>query len=191
MSDRPVPPTDDVLSRPDPPWWWILGDPAGPDAALTAARRGRAAGLEVRVLPGERLRTLDALLAEFARTWVFPAYFGHNVSALEDCLLDLAWLPARGYLCVITGAGQLLGDAPDDVLGLFLDLLARVGAGWAAPVRRGEAWDRPAVPFHTVLGTRGEAGSARLLARAAAGGADLRAGLNGPGLNGPGLNGPS
>jgi hypothetical protein len=38
-------------------------------------------------------------------------------------------------------------------------------------VRAGEAWDREAVPFHTVLATRSEQSAADLLTRARAGGA--------------------
>lgn len=176
MTGRPVPPGGDALTRPVPPWWWVRGAGDGADPAVRAAARGRAAGLEVRVLPGERLRTAGALFTEFARAWRFPGYFGHNWSALEDCLLDLAWLPAEGYLCVVTGAGHVLREEPEEVLGLFLDLLARVGSGWATPVTRGEPFDRPALPFHTVLGTRGESAARVLLARAQVGGADLGAG---------------
>ncbi|MGZ4183049.1 MAG: hypothetical protein ACXVUL_20485 [Solirubrobacteraceae bacterium] len=32
------------------------------------------------------------------------------------------------------------------------DLVDHVAAEWAKPVAQGEAWDRPAVPFHLLLG---------------------------------------
>jgi RNAse (barnase) inhibitor barstar len=146
------------------------------DAAARTIQRGRAAGLEVRPVHGERMPTVAALFTEFAAAWRFPAYFGRNFQALEDCLVDLAWLPAEGYLCVVTHAELLLRDEPDDVLGLFLDLLARVGAGWSTAVDRGEPWDRPPVPFHTVLAARDNEAATALLVRARAGGADLLAG---------------
>jgi hypothetical protein len=168
MTGRPVPPGGSALTRPVPPWWRVVVDQPG----AGAIRRGQAVGLEARPMHGERMATVAALFTEFAAVWRFPAYFGRNFSALEDCLVDLAWLPAEGYVCVVTHAELLLRDEPDDVLGLLLDLLARVGVYWATPVDRGEPWDRPAVPFHTVLVARDDEAATALLARANSGGAD-------------------
>jgi hypothetical protein len=37
----------------------------------------------------------------------FPAWFGHNWDALADCLTDLSWLPAAGYVLIWDGYGTL------------------------------------------------------------------------------------
>jgi hypothetical protein len=131
-----------------PPWWRVEVDDA---AHRRSIRRAGAAGALVRVLPARRMPTLPALYARFAQTWDFPDYFGHNPSALEDCLTDLAWAPAPTYVCVIDRAEELLIDEPPQVLALLVDLLSRVGAFWGTPVALGEPWDRPARPFRTVL----------------------------------------
>ena len=130
-----------------PPWWVITADE---HVAESVAER-TPAGLVVGVLPGRRMTDADGVFGEFAAAWRFPEWFGRNWSALEDCLGDLSWSPARAYLCVIADADRLLLDAAPPVLGLFLDLLDRVGRQWAAPVDLGEPWDRPAAPFHTAL----------------------------------------
>ena len=31
----------------------------------------------------------------------FPDYFGYNLDALDECLSDMSWIPAKGYLLVL------------------------------------------------------------------------------------------
>lgn len=40
------------------------------------------------------IRSKQKLLRILAQQFQFPAYFGHNWDALEECLRDLSWLPA-------------------------------------------------------------------------------------------------
>jgi hypothetical protein len=141
-----------------------LASPRGPWVHLLLARDAEAAvppppaGFVRRVVAGARCESKDALLAELARALGFPAHFGRNWDALEDCLTDLSWLPARGYWLVVTGADRLL---PADAEGYrtFVDLLGDVGRAWG---RRGTGHPgRPAVPFHTVLVVDPERAGAR------------------------------
>ncbi|MDD4004575.1 MAG: barstar family protein [Elusimicrobiaceae bacterium] len=51
-----------------------------------------------------------AIMEQFSVSLKFPAYFGKNWDALEDCLTDLPdWLPpgGSGYLILIPNAGAL------------------------------------------------------------------------------------
>lgn len=43
------------------------------------------------------------LLQAFAQTCHFPDYFGYNWDALADCLADLRWIDARGFVLLIHG----------------------------------------------------------------------------------------
>jgi len=131
-----------------PPWWRVEVDGAAHRRWRRRAGAGRA---QVRVLHADRMPTLSRLYAQFALGWDFPDYFGQNASALEDCLTDLAWAPAPGYVCVIDRAEALLIDDAPEALAMLVDLLTRVGEYWGTPIMLGEQWDRPAVPFHTVL----------------------------------------
>jgi len=47
----------------------------------------------------------DEVLDRFAAALRFPAWFGRNWDALADCLGDLSWLPADGYLLLLDHAG--------------------------------------------------------------------------------------
>jgi RNAse (barnase) inhibitor barstar len=42
--------------------------------------------------------TKDALFDALSSGLSFPEYFGRNFDALEECLRDLAWLPAERQL---------------------------------------------------------------------------------------------
>lgn len=152
-----------ALDRAAPPWLYLWeGEAARLDRRVAAWARAGAVG---RVLRGAAMRTEQAAFDELAAVLEFPDWFGQNWDAVDDCLTDLAWLPGDAYVLVITDADQVLADEPDQRFGLFCSVLERAGEEWATPVARGEWWDRPAVPFHTVLHAapgRGDALRARL-----------------------------
>ncbi len=60
--------------------------------------------VQARHLDGTRLAGKADLLRELAKAFAFPSHFGHNWDALIDCLSDLSWLPAKGYVIVLTSA---------------------------------------------------------------------------------------
>ena len=133
------------LSSPTPPWVYLVVVPPGKkvESVIEAPP-----GFAVRITDGRRCRTKQALLEELARALEFPAGSGRNWDALEELLTDLEWLPARGYILVVSHADQLLVESPEEH-GDFIDVMESVGKAWATP-QRGE-WPRPAMPFHTCL----------------------------------------
>lgn len=54
----------------------------------------------------------DDLLAALALALHLPDYFGGNWDALADCLCDLSWKPAPGYVLVIEGYDSFRGAHP-------------------------------------------------------------------------------
>jgi hypothetical protein len=139
-----MPSLADRLASPDPPWVELLVLPPGPAVALPAA----PPGFVLRQLHGRRCRTKAAVLAEFARVLEFPAYAGPNWDAFEECLGDLEWLPAAGYILVVTDAEQLLARRPADYV-TFVSILESVGRHWARPDPGTPR--RVATPFHVLL----------------------------------------
>lgn len=49
----------------------------------------------------------EALLDAVSAALHFPDWFGHNWDALSDCLQDLSWLPAPGYLITFSHTEKL------------------------------------------------------------------------------------
>ena len=101
-----------------------------------------------RVISGAHCRTTRGLFAEIARALEFPDYFGHNWDALEECLADLEWLPAKGYVMLFSEAQLILPDDEEE-FATFLEMLSDAGEAWASG-QGGRDGKRP-IPFHTLL----------------------------------------
>jgi len=55
---------------------------------------------------------LDEVLARLGSGLDFPGWYGHNLDALKDCLSDLSWAEAAGYVLMIDDAGPFLAREP-------------------------------------------------------------------------------
>jgi RNAse (barnase) inhibitor barstar len=71
----------------------------------------------------------DALLATIGKTMAFPDWFGHNFDALADCLNDLGWRPAEGYLVLLEHCDGIHGRAEEDFV-QTLQIFESVVAEW-------------------------------------------------------------
>ena len=87
-------------------------------------------GFALRLIQGKKCGTPSSLFGEFARALDFPDYFGHNWDALEECLADFEWLPAKGYILLITDAQAVLPDDEDEYETL-LEVLSDAGEAWS------------------------------------------------------------
>jgi hypothetical protein len=66
----------------------------------------------IAVLDGNEAGTRAGFFQEIARDLRFPNYFGRNWDAVYDCLTDLNWLPAAGYVVVLDGFDHLAMNEP-------------------------------------------------------------------------------
>ena len=138
----------EYLHTPDAPWVSRLLVPEGWTANDLPAL---PPGFVLRVIDGTQCGTPAALFAELARAWDFPDYFGHNWDALEECLEDLEWLPAHGYVLLITNAQAVIPDDEDKCLTL-VEVLDAAGQTWSL-LQEGNS--RGPIPFHTIFAVRG------------------------------------
>src|SRR6478672_2702251 len=128
-----------------PPWTVLL--------ILKAGQRAESAakvpdGFLFKVVRGGKCRSVTGLFAELAEALKFPDYFGHNWDALEECLADLEWLPAKGYILLITEASHVLPDDEEE-FETFLEILRDAGEAWG----NGQAGmnTQRATPFHVLF----------------------------------------
>jgi hypothetical protein len=72
------------------------------------------------------------LFQAFARDLEFPSYFGFNWDALDECVADLEWLPAAGYMIVLSHAMDVLPKQGGDFR-FLVEALKLAADGFRAP----------------------------------------------------------
>lgn len=93
--------------------------------------RARARGAAAHVV-GPVTSVVEALDA-IGVALSFPAWYGRNLDALYDCLVDLSWLPAGKQMLIWTKHRQLEAADPD---GYHAVLAVLDDAAAASPGRR-------------------------------------------------------
>ena len=71
----------------------------------------------------------ESLLAEIARDLAFPEWFGSSFDALLDCLCDMGWRPAEGYLILLEHCDGIHGRAEGDFV-TTIEILSTAAEEW-------------------------------------------------------------
>ncbi len=79
-------------------------------------------------------------LEVLSRGLQFPAWFGQNWDALDDCLTDMSWHRGKGFVVILDHCDALRHAAPLD-FATALDILAAAA----------ETWREDGVPFWTLV----------------------------------------
>jgi len=87
----------------------------------------RGSKLSFARIPLQDVTEKTAILRRIAAQLGFPASFGENWDALEDCLTDLSWRQAQGHVLVLEGFQFL----PEEELGVLIDVLIKAAEFWA------------------------------------------------------------
>lgn len=115
--------TQAILSGARPPGIYRFRSRARPAALQRALEQ---AGWRLFHLDGREIHDKASFLQAGAAAMAFPAYFRTNWDAFEECLNDLSWTPAQGYVILFDHAGQFERNAPHDwaiALDIFEDAI--------------------------------------------------------------------
>lgn len=84
----------------------------GPAGTLPSAVGN--AGLQLVAIDLAKVRSKSKLFDTFARGFAFPRHFGRNWDALNDCLCDLSWSGARGWVLQLGDGQDFNGRSPEE-----------------------------------------------------------------------------
>ncbi len=104
-------------------------------------------------LDGRAIKDKTSFLDACGKAMSFPPYFGHNWDALDECMTDLSWSPAQGYVLLYDHVEHFAGDDPAQ-WSIALDILRDAAAYWR---------DTGTPMFILLRGTRGTVPTVPLL----------------------------
>jgi RNAse (barnase) inhibitor barstar len=117
-------------------------------SAAALARAAKRHSWQAFCLAGQELTSKAEFLAAIAQAMHFPSYFGRNWDAFEECLNDLSWVPAKGYLLIFDQAERFARAQPEE-FATALDIL-RDGI---------KSWQAQSTPMIVILRGLGQAAS--------------------------------
>jgi len=91
-------------------------------------------------IDGKGVATKTEFLQAAAASMNFPAYFSHNWDAFEECIQDLHWAPAPGYVLLYDRLARFAAHQPDQwriAHAILADAIA--------------AWAKTKTPFYVLL----------------------------------------
>jgi RNAse (barnase) inhibitor barstar len=80
-------------------------------------------------IEGKKITRKEQLMNAAATAMSFPDHFGNNWDALEECLTDLEWVDAEGYVLYYDHIDGLL-DAHPDQFETLVEILRDSVASW-------------------------------------------------------------
>lgn len=80
-------------------------------------------------IQGNKCKTLEALFDEFKMAFKFPAYFGYNWNAFDECINDLDWLPYKSYEIYINHFEEIL-EKDNINFEIFIEVLINTLREW-------------------------------------------------------------
>lgn len=99
---------------------------APPRDVQAAAKRAKFAYFHIE---GKHISRKEELLNHVASALHFPSHFGDNWDALEECLTDMEWVDAPGYLIYYDHIDPLL-TAHADHFATFIEICRDAVGSW-------------------------------------------------------------
>jgi len=105
---------------------FFLPSHAAPREVQAAAKRAKFAFFHIE---GKNIARKEQLLNHVATALRFPGYFGDNWDALEECLADMEWIDAPGYVIYYDHIDVLLAAHPDQ-FATFVEICRDAVGSW-------------------------------------------------------------
>ena len=90
-------PVEEILAGTFPPGLYRLRTDLNADYIVALLSK---AGWRGFYIEGEVVKSKEDFLRVAGAAMSFPDYYGHNWDAFDECITDLSWLPAKGYVLI-------------------------------------------------------------------------------------------
>ncbi len=100
-----------ILTKVRPPGIYRLPSRAKAESILAPLAAVQWRGF---YLDGHKIDTKSEFLRASAASMDFPTYFGQNWDAFEECIRDLSWAPAQGYVLLYDHVAPFATNQPDE-----------------------------------------------------------------------------
>jgi RNAse (barnase) inhibitor barstar len=101
----------------------------GPAAVNKMKRLVEQRGLAFFALDGKIVHNKDQFLKQAAAALQFPDYFGNNWDAFADCLTDMEWHEADGFV-ILYGNFDFFAERERDQFGVALEIFTESAEFW-------------------------------------------------------------
>ena len=98
----------------------------GVEALLAAAEANKYLVYRVDL---RKARSREQMLGLVGEGLELPAWYGANYDALMDCLCDLNWVPAPGYVIILENCHNIATLAPPE-FNMMIDVFAEAANAW-------------------------------------------------------------
>jgi len=109
----------------------------------------------IRMVRGDKSKTLPDFFNEIGAALQFPYYFGENWDAFEECITDLSWLDGEAYLLMVNQANLLLQDTPQKDFQILMEVLSDAHQTWLTQPQIVNEDEHPTA-FNVLLGCTDE-----------------------------------
>ncbi|MEW6497550.1 MAG: barstar family protein [Cyanobacteriota bacterium] len=99
-------------------------------------------GFQFFYINGKNVTSKSEFFQNCAETMNFPDYFGYNWDAFADCMNDLSWLSANGYILLYTQPENFANNDPSEWSTVLLVLQEAV-----------ESWRETETPMYILIRT--------------------------------------
>jgi RNAse (barnase) inhibitor barstar len=96
--------------------------------------------IQVFYVDGREIFNKETFLKKVGEVMKFPAYFGCNWDAFEECITDLSWCPAEEYV-LLYECSDILAQSEPNQWEIALDILRSAE----------EYWVKTSTPFNLIL----------------------------------------
>lgn len=84
----------------------------------------------VGIIDGKKTTNINSFLIEIGKSFYFPDYYGFTMNSMLECLNDLSWIKAEGFILKIENFSKFLSEESLKERESIINILDDVSLEW-------------------------------------------------------------